>query len=84
MVNLIAGKEIVPELVQHDFTTEQVVSRLSAIIPDGQPRDQMIAGLASVKTLLRGPNPDLLHPTERAAEAIVTLLQEVRLQRKNT
>ena len=84
MVNLIAGKEIVPELVQHDFTTEKVVSRLSEIIADGQPRDQMIAGLASVKTLLRGPNRDLLHPAERAAEAIMALLPEVGIQRKNT
>jgi len=84
MVNLIAGKEIVPELVQHDFAAEKVVARLSEIIPDGQPRDQMIAGLASVKALLRGPNPDLLHPAERAAEAVRDLLQEVKLQRKNT
>ncbi len=28
MVNLIAGKEIVPELVQHDFTAGKVVARL--------------------------------------------------------
>ena len=75
MVNLIAGKEIVPELVQHDFTAGKVVARLGEIIPDGEPRNQMIAGLASVKALLRGPNPDLLHPAERAAEAIMTMLK---------
>ena len=84
MVNLIAGKEVVPELVQHDFIPEKVVARLNEIIPDGQPRELMIAGLASVKTLLRGPNPGLLHPAEHAAEAIVALLPEVELQRKNT
>lgn len=75
MVNLIAGKEIVPELVQHDFTPEKVIARLNEVIPDGEPRNRMIAGLASVKALLRGPNPDLLHPAERAAEAIVTMLK---------
>jgi len=75
MVNLIAGKEIVPELVQHDFTAENVVTRLSEILPDGQARDQMMEGLAAVRTLLRGPNPDSLHPAERAAEAIMALLQ---------
>jgi lipid-A-disaccharide synthase len=53
MVNLIAGKEIVPELVQHDFTAERVVARLNEVIPDGEPRSQMKAGLASVKTLVR-------------------------------
>ncbi len=75
MVNLIAGREVVPELVQHDFTAGKVVVRLSEILPDGQARDQMIAGLAAVKTLLRGPNPDRLHPAERAADTIIALLQ---------
>jgi lipid-A-disaccharide synthase len=75
MVNLIAGKEVVPELVQHDFTAENVIPRLSQILPDGQARNQMIEGLAAVKTLLRGPNPDRLHPAERAAEAMLALLR---------
>jgi lipid-A-disaccharide synthase len=74
MVNLIAGKEVVPELVQHDFTAENVVARLRDILPDGQARDQMIEGLGSVKTLLRGPNQDRLHAAERAAEAVMALL----------
>jgi lipid-A-disaccharide synthase len=86
MVNLIAGKEIVPELVQHDFTAEKVVARLSEILPDGQARAQMIQGLATVRSLLRGPNPDQLLPAERAAEAIIELLhraQATSVQRKN-
>ena len=74
MVNLIAGKEVVPELVQHDFTAENVVARLRDILPDGQARDQMIEGLGSVKTLLRGPNQDRLHAADRAAEAVMALL----------
>ena len=49
MVNLIAGKEIVPELVQQDFTAEKVVARISEILPDGQARDRMIEGLAAVE-----------------------------------
>ena len=75
MVNLIAGKEIVPELVQHDFTTQNVVARINQILPDGEPRGQMIAGLGLVRSLLRGPNPDSLHPAERAAEAVRAMLQ---------
>ena len=58
MVNLIAGKEIVPELVQHDFTSEKVVARLSEILQDGPARERMIEGLAEVRTLLRGPSLD--------------------------
>ena len=44
MVNLIAGEEIVPELVQHDFTAENVVGRLHEILPDGPARDKMLDG----------------------------------------
>jgi lipid-A-disaccharide synthase len=77
MVNLIAGKEIVPELVQHDFTAENVISRLSQILPDGQARNQIKEGLAEVKNLLRGPKPDGLHPAERAAETILALLRRL-------
>jgi lipid-A-disaccharide synthase len=80
MVNLIAGKEIVPELVQHDFTAEKVVARLREVLPDGHPRDQMLEGLASVRKLLRGPASDSLHPAERAAEAILQPVQQVPVQ----
>ncbi len=75
MVNLIAGREVVPELVQQDFTAEKVVARLKEILPDGPKRDRMIAGLAEVKGLLRGPQAGRLHPAERAAEAVMTLLR---------
>jgi len=76
MVNLIAGGEIVPELVQQNFTAEKVVSHLSEVLPFGPARDTMVAGLARVKTLLRGPVRDHLHPAERAAEAVLSLLHE--------
>jgi lipid-A-disaccharide synthase len=75
MVNLIAGKEIVPELVQKDFTADNVIARLREILPDGPARDRMIEGLAAVRSLLKGTNLDRLHPAERAAEAIETLLR---------
>jgi lipid-A-disaccharide synthase len=74
MVNLIAGKEVVPELVQQDFTAEKVVARLSDVLLDGPPRDRMIDGLRAVRGLLRGPDTDGLHPAERAAEAVLGLL----------
>jgi lipid-A-disaccharide synthase len=75
MVNLIAGKEVVPELVQHDFTAEKVIARLGEILPDGVARDKMIQGLGVVRSLLRGPNPERIHPAERAAEAILVMLK---------
>ena len=76
IVNLIAEEEVVPELVQQDFTAENVVARLKEILPDGLSRDQMLNGLARVKALLRGPAMESgheKHPADRAADIIVTL-----------
>jgi lipid-A-disaccharide synthase len=77
MVNLIAGEEVVPELVQRDFTAENVVARVKEIIPDGAPRARMLAGLAKVKEKLRGTSDaSAQQAADRAAELIVRLAQE--------
>jgi len=76
MVNLIAGEEIVPELVQRDFTAENVVGRLNEILPDGPPRERMLEALARVKARLRAPqDTDIAgsRPADRAAEIILSL-----------
>jgi lipid-A-disaccharide synthase len=71
MVNLIAEQEVVPELVQHDFTAPNVVAKLNEILPDGPARTGMLEGLVRVKSLLRAPGAQ--HPADRAAEIIVNL-----------
>ena len=79
MVNLIAGDEVVPELVQHDFTAEKVVTRVKEILPDGPARERMLAGLARVKARLHAPTRDsgaLQHPADRAAEIILSMLSK--------
>ena len=52
MVNLIAGEEVVPELVQHDFTSQKVLAHLNAILPYGPVRSKMLAGFDKVKARL--------------------------------
>jgi lipid-A-disaccharide synthase len=74
MVNLIAGEEIVPELVQHKFTAANIVAELGKIIPNGAERDKMIRGLKSVRERLGRPNGGL-HPADRAAEIILEMLR---------
>ena len=71
MVNLIAGEEVIPELVQQNFTAENVVARLNEILPDGPVRTRMLQGLATVKARLRTPQAE--HPAERAAEIILNM-----------
>ena len=70
MVNLIAGEEIVPELVQDDFTAENVVACVREILTDGESRGRMLDGLARARELLRGSG-DGVHPADRAAEIIL-------------
>jgi lipid-A-disaccharide synthase len=76
MVNLIAGEQVVPELVQHDFTAANVVARLQEILPDGADRDRMLQGLARVKSCLRAPEDtgkgSPRHPADWAAEIILS------------
>jgi lipid-A-disaccharide synthase len=80
MVNLIAGEEIVPELVQKDFTSQNIVSRVEAILAEGPARDGMLGGLALVKDKLRAPKaapgcPQ--HAADRAAAIIFSMLRRI-------
>jgi lipid-A-disaccharide synthase len=79
MVNLIAGEEVVPELVQHDFTAENIVRELNKIIPEGEPRTRMIQGLAAVKANLNKAGQGGEHPAERAAEVVMGMLKQATL-----
>jgi lipid A disaccharide synthetase len=74
MPNLIAGKKIVPELIQKDFTAQNVVRELNAIIPDGPARQQMEAALKMVQQRLHD-SPDAEAPARRAARQILGALK---------
>jgi lipid-A-disaccharide synthase len=83
MVNLIAGEQVVPELVQHDFTPQNVVTRLQEILPDGLARTRMLEGLTKVKAQLLAPEGNLKGsplqlPADRAAEIILALLRRTQ------
>jgi lipid-A-disaccharide synthase len=74
MVNLIAERDVVPELVQMDFTAPRVCAELRRIIPDGEARETMMAGFREVR--------QRLHPAERngnasnrAAEVVLAILE---------
>jgi lipid-A-disaccharide synthase len=76
MVNLIAGEEIVPELVQDEFTAQNISDELRSILPDGERRNRMLEGFARVRFSLRAPRTALgsaLSPADRAAEIILSL-----------
>ena len=71
MVNLIAGKKVVPELVQDDFTPHQVARETLRLLQDPNARSAIRAGLAEVRKRLGPPGA-----VQRAADAIVALLEK--------
>ena len=52
LVNLIADREIVPELVAETFTVENIRRELEAVLPGGSRREAMLAGYREVHRLL--------------------------------
>jgi len=52
MANLIAGKRVVPELIQHDFTAANIAEQLESLLPDGPARESMMRELAEVREKL--------------------------------
>jgi lipid-A-disaccharide synthase len=72
MPNLIAGREVVPEFVQHQFVPKKVADKVRELLDDGPSRRQMIADLAEVQRKLQ--SQDDLSASDRAADAILASL----------
>lgn len=72
MVNLIAGREVVPELIQNDFTPENVAAHTLRLLHNAPAVARMRADLAEVRSKLGPPGA-----VERAAEAIASLLDKL-------
>jgi lipid-A-disaccharide synthase len=72
MVNLVAGRRVVPELLQGRFTAENVAAALRPLLADGPDRQRMMADLAEVRAkLLPGGG---LTAIQRVADAVEGLL----------
>ncbi len=81
MVNLIAARAVVPELIQHDFTPQRVAAEAEKLLStsaEGKIRIQeMSLGLQEVRRLLGPPGA-----VERAADEIATLLNTAQSNAK--
>jgi lipid-A-disaccharide synthase len=69
MVNLIAGRRVVPELIQDQFTSGAVEQEARKLLESPAARDEMKAGLAEVRAKL-GPAGAI----ERAADIFAGML----------
>jgi lipid-A-disaccharide synthase len=70
MVNLIAGRRVVPELVQKDFTAEKLAREAIRLLDAPEARAEMRRGLAEVREKLGPPGA-----VERAADLIAAMLK---------
>lgn len=75
MVNLIAERDVVPELVQADFTAQRVCAELQRIIPDGEPREKIMADFREVRRRLQ-PADDCGAASQRAAKAVLWMMEQ--------
>jgi lipid-A-disaccharide synthase len=55
MVNLIAGRTVVPELIQQNFTAAKVAAALGPLLEETPQREAMVRDLAEVRTSLASP-----------------------------
>lgn len=68
LVNLIAGREVIPELLQDEVTPETLATHLRLLLEDGH-RQQILRGLAEVTEKLGPPGC-----AERAAKAALSCM----------
>lgn len=71
LVNLIAGKEVVTELVADGMTVDRINQELKAILPAGDKRQQMLEEYDRIIDVLGKPGA-----SERAAGQMIELLQK--------
>ena len=69
LVNLIAEKKIVPELIQHDATSINIANCIIQYLEENEPRRKMIANFARVRDLIGKPGA-----AENAADIALSML----------
>lgn len=70
MVNLIAGRQVVTELIQNDFTPQAAALEMQRLLESDHARKELRAGLSEVREKL-GP----AGAVQRAADVIVAMLR---------
>lgn len=74
LVNLLAGRRVVPELLQGDMTPERIADEVRRVWVPGPPREEMVQGLAEVRGRLGE-----VGAAHRAAETVLELLPPRRV-----
>lgn len=70
LVNLVAGRTVVPELIQDEATVERLTKEACRLLNDQHAYDEMKTGLRQVRESLGGPGA-----SDRAAEVVLAECQ---------
>jgi lipid-A-disaccharide synthase len=73
LVNLVAGRDIVPELIQKDVNPERIAEEALRILRDPTLRRRMTESMAGVRRSLGEPGA-----AQRAADIVMSLLHELQ------
>jgi lipid-A-disaccharide synthase len=71
MVNLVAGRRVVPELIQHELTGERLAAEALALLDSEPARAEMKAGLAEVARRLAQHGDPLEESARRVAASLL-------------
>ncbi len=74
LINLLAGRRVVPELLQGDLTPERIAEEVRRVWLPGAPRQEMLEGLAEMRGRLGEAGA-----ATRAAESVLELLPPGRV-----
>ena len=77
MVNLIAGRRIIPELLQASFTAKNVAASLRPLLVNSPERDKMIADLAEIRRSLHSPLG--IGSIQQVSDAVEALLPQKQM-----
>jgi lipid-A-disaccharide synthase len=72
MVTLVAGRKIVPELIQHDLTAQRLAAEACSLLHSYYARQRMREDLAEAASRLQAPRD----PMEAAASAVSDFLDK--------
>ncbi len=78
MVNLVAGRRVVPELIQQDFTPVNVAAGLRTLLNDEAARQTMQAELRRVASLLAGSRAGAIEAVRDATLALAAASKPAR------
>ncbi len=76
--NLILGRNIVPELLQENFTVDRCVAALTPLIAETPARREQLDAFGKIEAIMRA---DGMSPSAHVADEIIAMLAQKKTPR---